>query len=71
MDPTSNHVMDRWCVYQYMSPIWAPLSTTIFNILADLLALILKEQGVSKVLHYIDDFLTMASSHCQKCVNRI
>ena len=40
----------------------------LFNILADLLAWILKQQGVSEVLHYLDDFLTMgppSSGVCQ------
>lgn len=40
----------------------------LFNILADLLSWILEQQGVSPLLHYLDDFLLMAppeSSECQ------
>ena len=40
----------------------------LFNILADLLSWILEQQGVSPLLHYLDDFLLMAppqSSQCQ------
>jgi len=40
----------------------------LFNILADFLAWIANQQGVSFLIHYLDDFLTMglpSSSTCQ------
>ena len=39
----------------------------IFNILADLLEWILKHLGVTFVLHYLDDFLTMGSPDTSEC----
>ena len=39
----------------------------LFNIMADLLAWILKQQGVSEVLHYLDDFLTIGPSSSHTC----
>ena len=41
----------------------------LFNVMADLLAWILQKQGVSELLHYLDDFLTMgppSSDICQQ-----
>ena len=40
----------------------------LFNVLADLLSWILEQQGVTPLLHYLDDFLLIAppqSSSCQ------
>ena len=39
----------------------------LFNILADLLEWILKHLGVTFVLHYLDDFLTMGSPDTSEC----
>ena len=41
----------------------------LFNILADLLAWMLNQQGVSPVLHYLDDFLTMDQADSSTCHN--
>ena len=41
----------------------------LFNIAADLLEWILKDRGVTFVMHYLDDFLTVGppkSAECQK-----
>ena len=46
----------------------------LFNVMADLLGWILQQQGVSELLHYLDDFLTMGlpSSHtCQQILDII
>ena len=39
----------------------------LFNIMADLLAWILEHQRVTSILHYLDDFLTIASPQSQAC----
>ena len=39
----------------------------LFNIMADLLAWILEQQGVSNVMHYLDDFLTMGRPETPEC----
>ena len=41
----------------------------LFNILADFLAWILNQQGVSPVLHYLDNFLTMGQAGSATCHN--
>ena len=41
----------------------------LLNILADLLSWILDEQGVSPVIHYLDDFLTMGEADSARCHN--
>ena len=46
----------------------------LFNILADFLAWVLQQQGVSPVLHYLDDFLFIgppASSACLQHLNHV
>jgi len=45
------------------------LAPKLFNILADFLAWIANQQGVSFLTHHLDDFLTMgppSSSTCQR-----
>lgn len=39
----------------------------LFNVMADLLAWILESQGVSFLLHYLDDFLTTGSPNSREC----
>ena len=46
----------------------------LFNILADFLAWVLKQQGVAPLLHYLDDFLTIGppdANTCQKYMDTI
>ena len=46
----------------------------LFNVMADLLAWILQQQGVTELLHYLDDFLTIGppmSSRCQQNLDTI
>jgi len=42
-----------------------------FNILADLLTWMLERQGVSLVIHYLDDFLLMGPALLNKCQNNL
>ena len=39
----------------------------LFNLVADLLAWITEEQGVSSLLHYLDDFLTIGAPGTDEC----
>ena len=39
----------------------------LFNLMADLLAWILEQQGVSNLMHYLDDFLTMGHPNSPEC----
>ena len=39
----------------------------LFNILADLAAWVMRQQGVSCLMHYLDDFLTMGPSGLDTC----
>ena len=43
----------------------------VFNILADFLAWILENQGVSFVLHYLDDFLTVGQPESPECQHNL
>lgn len=46
-------------------PLWsAPI---LFNAYTDALESILREQGVSNILHYMDDFLVIGAPHSGKC----
>ena len=46
----------------------------LFNILADLLQWIAQQQGVSHIIHYLDDFLLLnfpGSNECQTDLNML
>ena len=43
----------------------------LFNVLADLLEWILREHGVSLLLHYLDDYLTMGPLQRQICLQNL
>lgn len=43
----------------------------LFNIMADLLAWILEQQGVSNLMHYLDDFLTMGRLQTPECQHNL
>ena len=47
--------------------LWS--APNLSNILADLLTWILNQQGISPVLHYLDDFLTMGQAGSATCHN--
>ncbi len=42
----------------------------LFNVMADLLAWIVKDQGVSYVIHYLDDYLTIGA-HSPECLRNL
>jgi len=42
-----------------------------FNVLADLLPWILKQQQVIPFMHYLDDFLTMGPCYSSVCANKL
>ena len=43
----------------------------LFNILADLLSWILERQGVSPIMHHLDDFLTLAPLDSLTCTRNL
>jgi hypothetical protein len=43
----------------------------IFSAVADALEWVLLEQGVSRLLHYLDDFLTMGDANTTECQNNL
>ena len=43
----------------------------IFTAIADALEWILKHQGVSFILHYLDDFLTLGQAHSSECEHNL
>ena len=51
----------------HMAPLQSGVSPWAFNILADLLAWILEQQGVTPFLHYLDDFLLMGPPQSPRC----
>ena len=53
----------RWKQQLYIDtclPFGLRSAPKLFNVLADLLSWILEQQGVSPIMHYLDDFLTLA-----------
>ena len=43
----------------------------LFNILADLLSWILQRKGITPLIHYLDDFLTMGQADSTACHNHL
>ena len=43
----------------------------LFNILADLLSWILEKKGVSPIMHYLDDFLTVGLPESLTCLHNL
>ena len=43
----------------------------LFNLMADFLEWILQEQGVTYLLHYLDDYLTLGYPGSQECCNNL
>ena len=71
--PTDRHLLVmKWKQQLYIDtclPFGLRSAPKLFNILADLLSWILERQGVSPIMHYLDDFLTLAppgSVTCQR-----
>ena len=71
--PADRHLLVmRWKKQLYIDiclPFDLRSAPKLFNILADFLAWILNQQGVSPVLHYLDDFLTMGQTDSATCHN--
>ena len=74
--PADRHLLGmRWKDQIYIDhciPFGLRSAPKLFNILADLLAWIAQNAGVSYLIHYLDDYLTMgppASTVCQNNVN--
>ena len=70
--PADRHLLGmEWRKFIYLDtclPFGLRSAPKLFNILADLLAWIVSQKGVSICLHYLDDFLTMgppATATCQ------
>ena len=64
--PADRHLLAmHWNKQLYIDtclPFGLGSASKLFNILADLLAWILDQQGVSPILHYLDNFLIMGHS---------
>ena len=71
--PADRHLLAmHWNKQLYIDtclPFGLRSAPKLFNILADLLAWILDQQGVSPVLHYLDDFLIMGRADSTTCHN--
>ena len=74
--PADRHLLGmkwRGCVYiDHCIPFGLRSAPKLFNILADLLAWIMEHAGVSYLIHYLDDYLTMGppqSTVCQQNLN--
>ena len=52
-------------------PFGLRLAPKIFSAVADALEWILQHYGVSFILHYLDDFLTMGKAGTSECQNNI
>ena len=61
--PADCHLLGmKWRGYVYIDhciPFGLRSTSKLFNILTDLLAWIMKDAGVSYLIHYLDDYLTM------------
>ena len=64
VDPTDCHLLAmKWRKQLYIDtclPFGLRSAPKLFNILADLLSWILEQKGVSPLMHYLDDFLTLS-----------
>ena len=69
--PADRHLLAmRWRDHIYIDtclPFGLRSAPKLFNILADLLEWIAKNRGVTCLLHYLDDFLTVGAPLSQEC----
>lgn len=59
-----------WCGKQYIDtvlPFGLRSALKIFSAMADMLEWVLTKQGVTFILHYLEDYLTMGKSDSPKC----
>jgi len=76
--PADRHFLamqwDNWIFIDTCLPFGLRSAPKLFNLMADMLAWILQEQGVTFLIHYLDDFLTIgapSSPECQFNLNTI
>ena len=67
----AGHEMAQTVIHQHVPPIWTEIGPKLFNILADLLSWILEQKGVSLLMHYLDDFLTLGPSEYPTCLHNL
>jgi len=64
----------KWREHIYIDhciPFGLRSAPKLFNILADLLAWIAKQAGVSYLIHYLDDYLTMGPPYTPSCQHNV
>jgi len=73
--PADRHLLAmKWHGRLYVDtclPFGLRSAPKLFNILADLLSWLLEQMGVSPVLHYLDDFLTMGAPDAPSCLHNL
>ena len=73
--PADRHLLAmRWKNQIYVDtclPFGLRSAPKLFNILADLLSWILEQQGVTPILHYLDDFLLMGPPQSPACQDNL
>jgi len=69
--PADRHLLEmKWRGNVYIDhciPFGLQSAPKLFNILANLLAWIMENTGVSYLIHYLDDYLTMGSRESTRC----
>ena len=73
--PADRHLLAmKWKKQLYIDtclPFGLRSAPKLFNILADLLSCILENMGVSPLLHYLDDFLTLGTPGTLTCSHNL
>ena len=72
MHPADRHLLgkkwrDNICIHQSLHPLSLRSVTNLFNIIADILAWIMKNVAASYLIHYLDDYLTMGPPQSIVC----
>ena len=69
--PADRHLLgmewEDWVFIDTCLPFGLRSAPKLFNIIAELLAGIFQQQGVTYVIHYLDDFLTVGSPNSNEC----
>ena len=73
--PADRHMLGmKWRNQVYIDaclPFGLRSAPKLFNVLADLLSWILQNKGVSPLLHYLDDFLTLGPPVATRCAENL
>ena len=73
--PADRHLLAmKWGNQLYIDtclPFGLRSAPKLFNILADLLSWILEKKGVSPIMHYLDDFLTLGPPESPTCLHNL